>query len=230
MDCNFPASECTTHTTSKKKIELSCDLPTALDAICEVLPLDFFIESPVSYMCPQEGVALPPAGKEVTDAFKAAIDKHCPGVKQTPVERFSFYDEVRTAFAVVQVLERRPYGNVVLTKGWLGQTARTSSQSRAARRRRSKRQSRVEIVIFISPQNVPTLHTGLRALYELDIRTKCYTLLRTVPEAEPIIHVAASLPLSRIPGHSITHKVGGSQAGTRCHTPLTAASAISTRR
>ena len=42
------------------------------------------------------------------------------------------------------------------------------------------------------PQNVPTLHTGLRALYELDIRTKCYTLLRTVPEAEPIIHVAAS--------------------------------------
>ena len=61
VDCNFPASECTTHTTSKKKIELSCDLPTALDAICEVLPLDFFIESPVSYMCPQEGVALPPA-------------------------------------------------------------------------------------------------------------------------------------------------------------------------
>ena len=52
VDCNFPASECTTHTTSKKKIELSCDLPTALDAICEVLPLDFFIESPVSYMCP----------------------------------------------------------------------------------------------------------------------------------------------------------------------------------
>ena len=120
VDCNFPASECTTHTTSKKKIELSCDLPTALDAICEVLPLDFFIESPVSYMCPQEGVALPPAGKEVTDAFKAAIDKHCPGVKQTPVERFSFYDEVRTAFAVVQVLERRPYGNVVLTKGVVG--------------------------------------------------------------------------------------------------------------
>jgi L-fucose mutarotase len=71
-------------------------------------------------MCPQEGVALPPAGVEVTDALKGAIDKHCPGVKMTPVERFSFYDEVRASYAVVQVLERRPYGNVVLTKGVVG--------------------------------------------------------------------------------------------------------------
>ena len=120
VDCNFPASECTSHTISKKKIELACDLPTALDAICQVLPLDFFIDSPVTYMCPQAGVALPPAGKEVTEALKKAIDKHCPGVKQTPLERFSCYDEVRSCFAVVQVLERRPYGNVVLTKGVVG--------------------------------------------------------------------------------------------------------------
>ncbi len=35
-DCNFPASECATKTTSGDKVELSCDLPTALDAICTV--------------------------------------------------------------------------------------------------------------------------------------------------------------------------------------------------
>ena len=35
-------------------------------------------------------------------------------------------------------------------------------------------------------------YTRAYARSTVDIRTKCYTLLRTVPEAEPIIHVAAS--------------------------------------
>ena len=120
VDCNFPAAEVSGKTTSGDKISLDTDLPTALDAICAVLPLDFFIESPASYMSPQAGVALPPAGKEVIDAAKKVISKHCKGVSITPVERFSFYDEARSCFAVVQCLERRPYGNIVLTKGVVG--------------------------------------------------------------------------------------------------------------
>ena len=71
-------------------------------------------------MSPQEGVALPPAGKEVTGALKKTIDKHCPGVNITPCERFSFYEAARDCYAIVQVMERRPYGNVVLTKGVVG--------------------------------------------------------------------------------------------------------------
>ena len=31
-----------------------------------------------------------------------------------------FYEEARGCYAIVQVLERRPYGNVVLTKGVVG--------------------------------------------------------------------------------------------------------------
>ena len=119
-DCNFPASECATKTTSGKKIELSCDLPTALDAICAVLPLDFFVDSPAAHMAPSEGLTLPPAGEEVTAALKTTISTHCPGVKITPCERFKFYEEARGCYAIVQVLERRPYGNVVLTKGVVG--------------------------------------------------------------------------------------------------------------
>jgi L-fucose mutarotase/ribose pyranase (RbsD/FucU family) len=34
--------------------------------------------------------------------------------------RFKFYEEARGCYAIVQVLERRPYGNVVLTKGVVG--------------------------------------------------------------------------------------------------------------
>ena len=79
------------------------------------------------------------------------------------------------------------------------------------------------------PQNVPTLHTGLRALwltYEQSA-IRSYAPFRRRSRSSMWRHL---LPLSRIPGHSITHKVGGPKAGTRCHTPLTAASAISTRR
>ena len=91
-----------------------------IDAICAVLPLDFFTESPACFMAPQPGVALPPAGQEVTDALKATIEAHCPGVNIQPCERFSFYTEARECYAVVQTLERRPYGNVILTKGVIG--------------------------------------------------------------------------------------------------------------
>ena len=130
-------------TTTGKKIEMACDLPTALDAICQVLPLDFFIDSPASYMAPQAGVALPPAGAEVTAALKKTITKHVPGVKITPLDRFAFYDETRTAFAVVQVLERRPYGNVVLTKGVVGPDGKdlipqADSSAPAAKKQRKK--------------------------------------------------------------------------------------------
>lgn len=38
----------------------------------------------------------------------------------TPCERFTFYEEARGCYAIVQCLERRPYGNVVLTKGVVG--------------------------------------------------------------------------------------------------------------
>lgn len=42
------------------------------------------------------------------------------GVNITPCERFTFYEEARGCYAIVQCLERRPYGNVVLTKGVVG--------------------------------------------------------------------------------------------------------------
>ena len=118
-DCNFPAAEVATKTTSGKCIILTVSLPEALSAICSVLPLDFFVESPVGYMAPQAGVVMPPAGMEVLAALLLAIQKHAD-VNVKPIERFGFYEEARTCFAVVQTLERRPYANVILTKGVVG--------------------------------------------------------------------------------------------------------------
>jgi L-fucose mutarotase len=119
-DCNFPAAEVATKTTSKRLVVLTVPLPEAASAICSALPLDFFVESPVSYMAPSEGLSLPPEGAQVIEATQSAITAHAKGVKMTPIERFAFYEAARTCYAVVQTMERRPYGNVILQKGVIG--------------------------------------------------------------------------------------------------------------
>ena len=139
-DCNFPAAATVADSTRKAPVIMlaGADLPAALNAICSVLPLDFFIERPAQHMAPQAGVSLPPAGQEVTAALKAAVKTHCEA-ECSPLERFAFYDEAKTCFAVVQTMERRPYGachsasmfvrglilpisagNVILQKGVVG--------------------------------------------------------------------------------------------------------------
>ena len=120
-DCNFPAATVAQKTTSGKLVQLTgVALPEATSAIMSVLPLDYFIDCPAHYMSPQQGVAMPPAGQEVIDALKAAIAQHTPDVTVQPISRFTFYEESHTCFAVVQTMERRPYGNVILTKGVVG--------------------------------------------------------------------------------------------------------------
>lgn len=119
-DCNFPAYEVATYTTSKKCIVLSTSLPDALDAIASVLPLDFFVEVPVLHMAPQQGLELPLSGVEVLNESRNAILKHTPDATIAPLERFQFYEEARQTFAVIQTLERRPYGNFILQKGVVG--------------------------------------------------------------------------------------------------------------
>lgn len=120
VDCNFPAASVATQTSSGKHCILTVSLPEALQAICSVLPLDFFEDTQAVYMGTQEGVEMPPAGLEVVKELQDAIQENCPGSKIEPLERFSFYDEAKTCFAVVQTMERRPYGNVILTKGCVG--------------------------------------------------------------------------------------------------------------
>lgn len=119
-DCNFPAAEVATKTTSGKCIILPVPLPKVLSAILTLLPLDYFDEKPVSVMAPSEGVALPVEGAVVHAEIEAAVHSVAADINVHQIERFSFYDEARSCFAIVQTLERRPYANVVLQKGVIG--------------------------------------------------------------------------------------------------------------
>jgi L-fucose mutarotase len=86
-----------------------------LDAILPLFELDSYADAPVVMMAAVAGDRLDPA---VEAAYRAAIDRHAP---QTPaiarVERFSFYERARKAFAVVMTGETAKYGNVLLKKG-----------------------------------------------------------------------------------------------------------------
>eukprot|EP00931_Biecheleriopsis_adriatica_P056665 TRINITY_DN33587_c0_g1_i1.p1 TRINITY_DN33587_c0_g1~~TRINITY_DN33587_c0_g1_i1.p1 ORF type:complete len:186 (-),score=34.14 TRINITY_DN33587_c0_g1_i1:195-671(-) len=119
-DCNFPAASTAAKTTSGKLVVLAgADGPEAMAAICSVLPLDYFVDDPAYHMSPQEGFENPPAGQKLHATVQATMEKYTD-VKMKPLERFAFYERANKAFAVVQTMERRPYGCFILKKGVVG--------------------------------------------------------------------------------------------------------------
>mmetsp|Transcript_105341 Transcript_105341/g.209356 ORF Transcript_105341/g.209356 Transcript_105341/m.209356 type:complete len:170 (+) Transcript_105341:52-561(+) len=137
VDCNFPAVEVATKTTTGKLVQLAgVDDVQAIDAICSVLPLDFFVEKPVAYMVPDEGIALPELGTQVHTKVLEAIRVHTPDYgEMEAIPRTSFYDVSRTCFGVVQTMERRPYGCFIITKGVVGPDGKDFKPDTGKRRR-----------------------------------------------------------------------------------------------
>ena len=124
VDCNFPAVSTAQSTTTKKVVTLTTpSLPDVVSAVLSVLPLDYFVDKPVSYMNPSEGVEMPPEGFEARQQTTEVV-LDTAGINAVDrfaaVERFKFYEEAKTCFAIVQTLERRPYANIILQKGVIG--------------------------------------------------------------------------------------------------------------
>jgi L-fucose mutarotase len=58
------------------------------------------------------------ADPTVETEFRAAIDRHQPAAPAIArLERYSFYERSRAAFAIVMTGETRKYGNIILKKG-----------------------------------------------------------------------------------------------------------------
>lgn len=91
-------------------------VPEILDAILTVMPLDQYVEQPVSLMqvVPGDTVETP-----IWDVYREIVAKHTPGRDHLirNVERFAFYDEVKTSYCVIQTSEAALYANVILQKG-----------------------------------------------------------------------------------------------------------------
>lgn len=113
-DGNFPAASM-----GKNAIVIRCDghgVPELLDAILQVFPLDTYVEHPVSLMEVMPG---DPAKTPIWDTYKEIISRHdVRGANAVgTIERFAFYEESKTAYAILATSEKALYANIMLQKG-----------------------------------------------------------------------------------------------------------------
>ena len=113
-DGNFPCES-----VGKNCKVIRCDghgVPELLDAILTLFPLDKYVEKPVTLM---QVMAGDPVKTPIWDEYKAIIAKHDERGAESvgEIERFKFYDEARTAYAIVATGEKAVYANVMLQKG-----------------------------------------------------------------------------------------------------------------
>ncbi|KRA55379.1 RbsD/FucU family protein [Devosia sp. Root635] len=86
----------------------------ALDAILTLMPLDDFVDDAAFCM---QVVGDANRREPVMDEFEAIVKRREPGIGLASLERFAFYERVKTGYAIVQTGERRLYGNILLKKG-----------------------------------------------------------------------------------------------------------------
>ena len=113
-DGNFPAESM-----GKNSIVIRADGHNAtdlLDAILTVFPLDTYVENPVNLMqvMPGDNVETP-----IWDEYKAIVTKHDDrgAAAFSEIERFKFYEEAKTAYAIIATGESAIYANLMLQKG-----------------------------------------------------------------------------------------------------------------
>ena len=111
VDANFPASGL-----GRRVIRLDgVSAPAVLDALLTLLPLDHFVDHPLTTMAV---VGAPQAEPEVVAEFGVLASRaEGRAVARQALPREQFYERARQAFALVQCGERRLYGNVLLRKG-----------------------------------------------------------------------------------------------------------------
>ncbi len=113
-DGNFPAESM-----GKNAIVIRCDghgVPELLDAILQVFPLDTYVEKPVNLM---EVMAGDPVETPIWDTYKEIVAKYDERGAEAVgnIERFAFYEEAKTAYAIIATSEKALYANVMLQKG-----------------------------------------------------------------------------------------------------------------
>ena len=111
VDCNFPAAS-----VARRLVRLDgADLPAALEAVLQLVPLDTFVDSPALRMlqvhAPDE---VPEVQKECQEIINRAEGRE---VALAGIKREEFYEQARRAFAVIYTNELRPYGCLLLKKG-----------------------------------------------------------------------------------------------------------------
>jgi L-fucose mutarotase len=112
-DGNFPGASHTQHL-------IRCDghdIPTLLDAVLKLLPLDPYVSQPVALMQVVKSDSVKPV---IWEEYREIIKNYEPKASESGfdmVERFAFYERAKKAYAVVMTGEQALYANILLKKG-----------------------------------------------------------------------------------------------------------------
>ncbi len=108
VDRNYPA-----HAAGVPVVELTVDLPRALEAVLSLMPVDAFVEHPVRHMLTDDGED----GPALADV-RAVVDRaEGREVGVAGIDRHDFYPAARGCAGVIRTVEDRPYACVMVAKG-----------------------------------------------------------------------------------------------------------------
>ena len=90
--------------------------PEILDAILQLFPLDTYVEKP---FCLMEVMPGDPVETPIWETYEQIEAKYEPRGKEAigHIERFTFYEEAKKAYAIVATGETALYANILLQKG-----------------------------------------------------------------------------------------------------------------
>ena len=113
-DGNFPAES-----VGKNAIVIRADghgVEALLDAVLALVPLDEYVEAPISLMSVVAGDKC--ETPKIWKSYEQIIKKHEPkNNKIEYLERFEFYERAKKAYLIIATGESAIYANVLLKKG-----------------------------------------------------------------------------------------------------------------
>lgn len=115
-DVNHPAATIAAETTYGRLVDMAgCDIPAAARAILTLMPLDTFVDTPITRM---QVVGDPTAERPIFARMQAVADSaEGRPVGMQALERFAFYKAAKQAFAIIRTADSGPYGCFILKKG-----------------------------------------------------------------------------------------------------------------
>ena len=116
-DTNFPSDSVARQTVYGKLLRIDASAADVVQAVLSLMPIDTFVDDAAARMeVVDEPKTILPVMTEVQDKVSAVDGPN----HMLPIERFSFYDRAKDAYAIIQTGERRFYGCFAFRKGVIG--------------------------------------------------------------------------------------------------------------
>ena len=116
-DTNFPSDSGARQTVYGRLLRIDASAADVVQAVLSVMPIDTFVDDAAARMeVVDEPKTILPVMTEVQNKVSAVDGPNL----MLPIERFSFYDRAKKAYAIIQTGERRFYGCFAFRKGVIG--------------------------------------------------------------------------------------------------------------